>query len=217
MPSGSGRTLALVLMKPVTAAKRRLASSMSPGQRRRLSELMLELVLRAVSKSGVEGRALVTADDRMGPMAQRFGFTLLKEKRPRGFSRAVLLALQSPLARHYEDVLILPGDLPLLRAEEIDRALALRRSARAPVLSPSLRLDGTNLLLAAHDELPPLHYERDSFLGHMEELRRRGSRFIVYYDLRLALDIDTMGDLELARRLFPRSEFARRARLKAIA
>lgn len=208
MPGGNRRTLALVLMKSLREAKSRLAGVMSPAQRRRLSSLMLRQVLRAVERAGVQGRVLISSDRSLGRIAASHGFRLLLENGGGGFSRALEFALAKGVAEGYEDLLILPGDLPLLGSSQLAGALALRRSLGLPLLSPSLRFDGTNLMLVGQEELPPLHYERDSFLGHVREFCAQGRGCCVLYDIRLALDIDEAEDLRLARALFPRSAFS---------
>ena len=97
-----------------------------------------------------------------------------------------------------EAVLIIPGDLPLVRALDIEQVLAQSpENATEPfgLLVPSHDRLGTNALLLAPPDLIKLRFGYDSFNFHLSQLTANGlpPRFIV--NPNIALDIDEPADL----------------------
>src|SRR5690348_15782384 len=79
----SGTTCAIVPVKVLAHAKRRLSSVLPDAARQRLVLTMLEDVLAAlVGARGVDWMAVVTADQRVAALAQRHGASVLPEPGP---------------------------------------------------------------------------------------------------------------------------------------
>ncbi|HEY7084743.1 MAG TPA: hypothetical protein VH519_07990 [Hyphomicrobiaceae bacterium] len=79
----SGTTCAIVPVKVLAHAKRRLSSVLPDAARQRLVLAMLEDVLAAlVGARGVDWIAVVTADQRVAVLAQRHGASVLPEPGP---------------------------------------------------------------------------------------------------------------------------------------
>jgi len=105
--------------------------------------------------------------------------------------------------------LVLPGDIPLLRAGDVESVLrAAPESAGAPfaVLVPSHDRMGTNALLLAPPDILRLRFGYDSFRYHLSEAEARGAAVSVIENPRIALDIDEPADLQ---QLIPRLERGR--------
>lgn len=211
----------LVPVKETARAKRRLASWMSPAQRQALSLTMLEDVLRAAAACGGDGVRLFVAssDPAALDLGWRWGCELIREAEQRSESRSVDAAAAACAGAGVESLLVIPGDVPLVRPDDIRRILAARPEGAGVVLVPSRDAKGTNGILRRPPDAIPSRFGYDSFRAHQEEAARRGLPCRVVHLARLALDIDEAEDLSafLARpsrtltyRLLAASEVTRR-------
>lgn len=99
----------------------------------------------------------------------------------------------------WEAALILPGDMPLVRAADIEEVLAqVPRDAAAPfaLLVPSHDRMGTNALLLAPPDIIKLRFGYDSFTFHMNQVTAQGLPIRFVENEHIALDIDEPADLE---------------------
>ena len=196
---------ALVPIKSLDRAKRRLSDTLTDGERRRLAEAMLEDVLRALLGAlQVEGGAVISGDPAVREIARRYTFEALDEPSPPApstdpeatLNHALETARQRLEERAFAALLVIPGDVPLVNPGEIDE-LALRAAAsrRAAVLAPDRWRRGTNALLLKPPDLLDFRFGPESAAAH-----RRGAETVEAsfqeVDLPgLALDIDTAEDL----------------------
>lgn len=211
----------LVPVKDTTRAKRRLASWMTPGERQALSLTMLEDVLRAAAPCRGPGVRIfvATSDPAALDLGWRWGCELIREAEQRSESRSVDAAAATCAGAGVESLLVIPGDAPLVRPEDIRRILAARPAGPGVVLVPSRDAKGTNGILRTPPDAIPSRFGYDSFRAHQEEASRRALPCRVVHLPRLALDIDDEEDLSafLARpsrtltyRLLAGSEVPRR-------
>jgi 2-phospho-L-lactate guanylyltransferase len=188
-------------VKPFERAKTRLARALSPGARRVLAEAMLRDVLAALRGSRAIGVIWVVTHDRelLGRVG-RWGAEPLEEKFDGGLNPALRLATRAALERGARGALIVPSDIPLLRASDVRSLLS---AARSPGVVAVAARDGrgTNALLRTPPDVIAPCFGRDSLARHARLAARRGVPFIARRNLRVALDIDTPSDLlALARR-----------------
>lgn len=91
-------------------------------------------------------------------------------------------------------MLVIPGDIPLIRKEDVEAVLHAGEIADA-VFVPSRDQRGTNAALLRPSDAMPLRFGDDSFGPHLEAARRRKLRTTVLRLPRIELDIDTPDDL----------------------
>jgi 2-phospho-L-lactate guanylyltransferase len=191
---------ALIPVKGFRNAKQRLGPLLNGTQREALAEAMLRDVLRAVvSARGLAGTYVVTGDDQVAAIAGSFKAAVIREPAESGETDAVNFARAALQRAGCEAVLILPGDMPLVRSTDVETLLALiPGDARQPftLLVPSHDRMGTNALLLAPPEIIKLRFGYDSFNFHMSEVSARGLPLRVTENERIALDIDEPQDLE---------------------
>ena len=109
--------------------------------------------------------------------------------------------------------LVLPSDLPLLRASEVKHLVSLSGQLQV-VIAPSASFNGTNALVFPPDAGLALSYDRDSFWNHIRASGRKGLSVGVCLDPGLTFDLDSPEDLRVLARSGGRNpavEFARRA------
>lgn len=160
--------------------------------------LMLRSVLEAVVRSGLGPSCyLVSPDEEALAVARKAGGTPVMERKNRGVNAAVYLGIKQASASQY---MVLPADLPLLRAANIREVVRLKSRGVDVVISPSRHLNGTNVLLFSKSKMIPLRYDRNSFWSHLGEAARMGYVTAVYSGEGSVFDVDTRDDLhDLAR------------------
>jgi 2-phospho-L-lactate guanylyltransferase len=192
--------MALIPVKGFRNAKQRLSPLLNSAQREALAEAMFRDVLRAVvSARGLAGIYVVTGDDQVAAIAGSFNAEVIREHTESGETDAVNFARATLQQAGCEAVLILPGDMPLVRSADIETLLAqIPVDARPPftLLVPSHDRMGTNALLLAPPEIIKLRFGYDSFSFHTSEVARLGLPLCITENERIALDIDEPQDLE---------------------
>src|ERR671924_855618 len=186
---------ALIPVKDLTHAKVRLSPLLSPGERYTLATAMLDDVLAAVRRaSAVERIALVTTDPYALGLASHWGFEVVDEGSGRGETGAVELAVKVCRERGASELAVIPGDIPLLTAADIDVVLQHGRRYDV-VIVPSWDSRGTNAVLLRPPDALQLRFGSWSFFPHVKQAKRRGLSYKVVRLPRVALDVDTPADL----------------------
>jgi 2-phospho-L-lactate guanylyltransferase len=197
-------THAIVPVKPFARAKTRLAQILSPEARRVLASAMLLDVIAALRASRALGRVWVVSLDReILAGAARLGASPLEEKFDMGLNRALRFATRTATEAGAGRVLIVPSDVPLVTAADIDalvRAAARVRAPRGVIAVPSRDGTGTNALLRTPPGVIPPRFGDGSLRRHTREAARRGVPFVLRRAPRVMLDVDTPAELVLLSR-----------------
>lgn len=186
---------AIVPIKRFGAAKSRLGDAVSGRGRRDLAAAMLADVLAALERCERVERVIVISGERDArQIAAEFDVEWLDDPDDAGHPEAAMIGVRSALTAADACVALLPGDCPLLRANELDVAIGSMREGVAGVV-PDRHGSGTNgLLLAPPDAIRPA-FGPGSRERHLELARRSGVEPWVVEISSLALDLDTPEDL----------------------
>ena len=199
---------AIVPIKSFDAAKKRLAGMLDADERRALMLAMARDVLTALSGSRrLAGILIVSRSPEVDALAESVGTARFAESAGTALPGALAEAA-GHAARHHraEGIFIVPADVPLVRADEID---ALLKQHRQVTLLPDSNRVGTNgLILSPHDAIE-LVFDGKSFRPHLERARAAGLDPAVIADSGFALDVDTPGDLGRLLQLGPDTETGR--------
>ncbi len=186
----------LVPVKNLDGVKQRLASVLDPGERRRLVRTMLADVASALAPlTPVAPVILVSGDPWARQFARRQGWEILVESAQASKSDSVDWASGILQGRGFTAVLRLPGDIPLIRADDVRLLIEPRSEASGAVIVPSADGTGTNALLRSPPGLFPSRFGPGSFRLHRAEAKQRGVTCKVVHNSRIALDLDTPADL----------------------
>ena len=196
----NARIHAVVPIKDTSDAKRRLATVLCAARRQQLALAMFEDVLATLT--GVRelaGIVAVTVDPAAAAIAARYGARVSNAGAREGHTGAVAAAARELAA---EAMLTLPGDIPLVEADDIRQLIdvhrhATGRGARAFTIVPAWDERGSNAILCSPAAAVPLRFGADSFLPHLAAARRCAIEPTVARMPRIALDIDTPDDLAL--------------------
>ncbi|MGH7066028.1 MAG: 2-phospho-L-lactate guanylyltransferase [Stellaceae bacterium] len=187
---------AVVPVKERDRAKERLAPALPPPLRQALAAAMLEDVLTALAAApGLAGLILVTVDPAAHILARHYGARVVETGAREGHSGAVAAAAQLLAAEGAAGMLTLPGDIPLVTADEIEALLAAHRPAPSFTIAPSHDEQGSNAVLLSPPDAVPLRFGPDSFFPHLRAAAARSIRPNVLHLPGIGLDIDTPEDL----------------------
>jgi 2-phospho-L-lactate guanylyltransferase len=191
------KTFAIVPVKRFENAKTRLSSILDMDDRIRLSLLMLEDTLQILSVVHLLAEVIiVSADKRVKEIAVKYGANFLLEEKERGVNSALALADSYCMKEAADATLVIPHDLPLLDSTDISKACELAENEiRCIVICPSLRYDGTNMLLRKPPFIIETFYDRDSYNMHVKAATRLGIPIKHLFSKALMYDIDTPEDV----------------------
>ncbi len=184
----------IIPVKRLDNAKSRLSSLLTDDERKQFCLKMLEDVLRTVKSTKRPHETVVVSKDPMvSEIAKIFDVAYLKERK-RGLNKTVSEIVDWCVERGATSVLVLPADIPLVVPTDLNKILSLGEEA-SMVISPSRNGKGTNALLLTPPNVSPTFYGPRSFQRHIKEATKLKISFRRYRSPRIALDIDTTGDL----------------------
>jgi 2-phospho-L-lactate/phosphoenolpyruvate guanylyltransferase len=186
----------VIAVKRLSAAKTRLAPTFSAAMREQLVLAMLVDTIAAAR--AVATVTVVTPDDVAAAAAGQLGARVLADATPAGhpdpLNNAIRTA-EAALRPGSANVVVLQGDLPALRADELGEAIAAARLHPRSFVSDR-HGTGTSALFSFGAPLDP-HFGAESSRLH----RDSGAVELTGEWPGLRCDIDTPEDLTIARRL----------------
>jgi 2-phospho-L-lactate/phosphoenolpyruvate guanylyltransferase len=190
------KTFAIVPVKRFENAKTRLSSILDMDDRIRLSLLMLKDTLHVLSVVHLLTKVItVSADKRVEEIAAKYGANFLLEEKERGVNSAVALADNYSMKEGADATIVIPHDLPLLDSTDISKACEMAENEyRCIVICPSVRYDGTNILLRKPPSIIATFYDADSYNMHIKAAIRLGIPVKRLFSRSLMHDIDTPED-----------------------
>jgi len=184
-----------VPVKDLVNAKQRLVPLLAADERRALAAAMLEDVLTALASSRIDAVWVVTRDEAVTAIAQRFGARVVSEAENRGHTAAVAAAQARAGAEGVGVFATIPGDVPCVSAREVDALVAAADASPAVVFAASRSGLGTNGVALAPPDALALRFGEPSFHNHVAAARARGLTPRLLDLPGLALDVDDPDDL----------------------
>lgn len=189
----------LVPVKNLASAKQRLAAVLDQPTRTKLAQAMLFDVLETLHAWALRPEvSIVTNDPFALDLARQFEFQVIPDNTSRSETDAIEMATQFCESRGVDSTLVIPGDIPLILASELERILEAAPD-QGTVLVPAADGRGTNAAWRRPAGLFPLRFGNDSFKPHLIAARATQKACVVLSLPGIALDIDNPSDLrELA-------------------
>lgn len=190
----------LIPVKNLSNAKQRLATVLDAGSRTALAQAMLQDVLETVQSwrkesDGSTVVALVTSDPYAEELGRALDFDLIRDETNPGETGAIEMATRLCESRGVKSTLVIPGDIPLLAAWELQEIMD-QAPAEGTLLVPAADGRGTNAAFRNPAGLFPLRFGNDSFKPHFAAAQATGKPCIVLSLPGIALDVDRPGDLQ---------------------
>lgn len=194
-------TWAIVPLKSPETAKSRLASVLSPGERRALFfELAAGVITALRATPGIDRVAVVTASEEVAAFARGFDVNLIRQPTDSGTADAFGFAIDSLRPQRLERALMIAGDLPLITPQALAVLLGAAEQHRV-VIVPDRQGIGTNALLCSPPEAIAPCFGVDSFARHLAAAQALHLSSCTLKLDALALDIDVAADLSHLHRL----------------
>jgi len=190
------KTFAIVPVKKFENAKLRLSLMLSADDRIHLSALMLDDTLSALAGAkSIDEVVVVSSDRRAAEIATRHDRKFLREDKESGVNSAIALADRYCTGQSVDATVVIPQDLPLLDALDVDKACDMAENEHSCiVICPSLRYDGTNLLLRKPPSAIKTYYDSDSYETHIKAAGKMGIPVKLFFSKKLMSDLDTPED-----------------------
>ncbi len=191
---------AIVPFKALEAAKQRLASLLTPAERRDLMLAMARDVLAALCQSArLTGVLIVSRTAEADALARAFATERFAES-PDADLPGALRQASGYLEEHFQarGVMVIPADVPLITPTEIDQVLEGHASSStepAVTVIPDADNLGTNCLILSPPDAIDFIFDGRSFRPHVNAAFAQGITPRIVPTRGFQLDIDTAHDL----------------------
>jgi 2-phospho-L-lactate guanylyltransferase len=186
----------LVPIKNTAAAKQRLASILDQPSRTKLAQAMLTDVLTMLHEWKNRPKVgIVTGDRYAMELAADYSFEVIPDLDNPGETGAIEMATKVCVERGEESTLVIPADVPLIQAWELEEIYKQAPTAGS-VLVPAGDGRGTNAALRRPANLFPLRFGNDSFKPHHAAAQATGKPCVVLTLPGIAVDVDNPPDLQ---------------------
>ena len=204
------KTLAIIPVKTFSQAKTRL--TLSKIQKELLCKIMLEEVLRTISKSkSIDNIAIVSKDEDAMKLSKQFGVLEIYDN-DQGVNTAISLADKYLSDKEYDCSVIFPQDIPIMEPADIDNLLSFLKSSSSVIVVPSLQFNGTNALVRCPADIMETQYDRGSYSYQLRAARTVTQNVSVAFIRRIMLDIDDNSDLQYMIKQNEKPEFIEKVR-----
>ena len=186
----------LIPIKNTSSAKQRLATVLDQPSRTRLAQAMLHDVLTTLHQwKDCPRVAIVSSDPYATELARKYEFEVIPDPENPGETGAIEMATAVCVARGADSTLVIPADIPLLQAWELEE-IVKHAPAEGSVLVPAGDRRGTNAAFRRPANLFPLRFGNDSFKPHHAAAQATGKPCLVLSLPEIAVDVDNPEDLE---------------------
>jgi len=185
----------IVPHRGLEAAKTRLAPSLDPSERVMLASQLLQRVLR-VAREVTDDVVVISPSRPLAEIVEASGCRL-SVQRGMGLNEGLDQARSDALMEGIETLVILHGDLPNLRADDIRTLCGALPDGDGPgvAIAPDRAGTGTNGLALRPPGVIGFRFGVGSFAAHAEAVERAGVPAVAVNRAGLAFDLDTPEDL----------------------
>lgn len=187
------KTAAFIPVKQFESSKTRL--KLTRNQKIVLTELMLKSTILTLKKcKNISSIVTISADERVEKISRHYGvkFIFSKEK---GVNHAVRAGDGICKENLFNTSIVVPIDLIFLDPNELELLLLITSKLnRCSIIVPSVRMDGTNLLIRRPFNLYETSFDNYSYYNHIQSSRTTGAQTVVVKSVSLSKDLDTMDD-----------------------
>lgn len=185
--------MALIPVKLYELSKTRLKLTLT--QRVVLTELMLKFTIVNLKKcKGISDIVAISEDERVARISNYLGIRYIFCN-----ERGVNFAIESGDKYCNDNMvnsnIIIPIDLVYLNSYEIELLLSVvSKYQKCAIIVPSMRMDGTNILIRRPFNLFETSFDNNSFFNHIEASKNASAKTIIIKSDNLSQDLDTVDD-----------------------
>jgi 2-phospho-L-lactate/phosphoenolpyruvate guanylyltransferase len=189
------KIVAIIPVKRFELSKTRL--ELTRNQKTVLTELMLKFTILNLKKcKSISSIVTISQDKRVEAISKFYGikFIFAKEK---GVNSAIWAGDDYCKENKVVSNIIVPIDLIFLNSNELELLFKeARKYQRCSIIVPSIRMDGTNLLLRKPFDIYDTSYDNNSYFNHILSSKKSRAKTIIIRSINLSEDLDTMEDYD---------------------
>ena len=187
----------VIPVKKINNAKCRLKSVLSPVQRSEFFAMMLEDVLSILKDvPEIENVSIATVCTKAIKIAKKYDASILNTHYDEGQTSAITVSARTLEKNGVKKMLMLPGDIPLVKENEISKLINVHKSEPMMTIVPSRDKKGSNCIALSPPTAMPLSFGPNSYFPHIETARSLGLKINSIPLSGIGLDIDTPADLK---------------------
>ena len=187
----------VIPVKKINNAKCRLKSVLSPVQRSEFFAMMLEDVLSILKDvPEIENVSIATVCTKAIKIAKKYDASILNTHYDEGQTSAITVSARTLEKNGVKKMLMLPGDIPLVKENEISKVINVHKSEPMMTIVPSRDKKGSNCIALSPPTAMPLSFGPNSYFPHLETARSLGLKINSIPLSGIGLDIDTPADLK---------------------
>ena len=185
----------LIPIKNTAFAKQRLALILDQRARTELARAMLTDVLTTLHEwKNCPKVGIVSSDEYATKLAAEYKFEIIPDPDNPGETGAIEMATRLCVEHGEGSTLVIPGDIPLIEAWELEEILK-HAPSEGSLLVPAWDSRGTNAAYRCPADLFPLKFGNDSFKPHLAAAQATGKPCVVLNLPGIAVDVDNPVDL----------------------
>ena len=185
----------IIPVKNLNKSKLRLVSILNDEERCSLCLAMLNDILGTVLNSKIFEKTVIVSSDKLILDFSKKKGALTFYDGNKSLNSALEFAMQKTVDA--KSILILPLDVPLIKLKDLEIIIEQGGNSKAVIIVPSLDGKGTNALFMRPPNIISSKFGLNSFEMHFQEAKNSNIFVKVLKLPTIALDIDTVKDLEL--------------------
>jgi|ERR1041385_134568 2-phospho-L-lactate/phosphoenolpyruvate guanylyltransferase len=187
------KIIALIPVKRFESSKTRL--NLTKNQKIVLTQLMLKNTIINLTKcKSISTIVTISADERVKEISNHYKIENIYSNE-KGVNYAIEVGDEYCKEKQAQLNIIVPIDLVFINSYEIELLLSMAsKYQNCSIIVPSMRMDGTNILLRKPFNLYQTSYDNNSYYEHIQSSKRSGEHTIIINSVNLSEDLDTMND-----------------------
>jgi 2-phospho-L-lactate guanylyltransferase len=187
------KIIALIPVKRFESSKTRL--DLTKNQKIVLTQLMLKNTIINLTKcKSISTIVTISADERVKEISNHYKIENIYSNE-KGVNYAIEVGDEYCKEKQAQLNIIVPIDLVFINSYEIELLLSMAsKYQNCSIIVPSMRMDGTNILLRKPFNLYQTSYDNNSYYEHIQSSKRSGEHTIIINSVNLSEDLDTMDD-----------------------
>jgi 2-phospho-L-lactate guanylyltransferase len=187
------KIIALIPVKRFESSKTRL--DLTKNQKIVLTQLMLKNTIINLTKcKSISTIVTISADERVKEISDHYKIENIYSNE-KGVNYAIEVGDVYCKEKQAQLNIIVPIDLVFINSCEIELLLSMAsKYQNCSIIVPSMRMDGTNILLRKPFNLYQTSYDNNSYYEHIQSSKRSSRHTIIINSVNLSEDLDTMDD-----------------------
>jgi 2-phospho-L-lactate guanylyltransferase len=187
------KIIALIPVKRFESSKTRL--DLTKNQKIVLTQLMLKNTIINLTKcKSISTIVTISADERVKEISDHYKIENIYSNE-KGVNYAIEVGDVYCKEKQAQLNIIVPIDLVFINSCEIELLLSMAsKYQNCSIIVPSMRMDGTNILLRKPFNLYQTSYDNNSYYEHIQSSKRSSGHTIIINSVNLSEDLDTMDD-----------------------